>query len=195
VRPLALSLALVCALALSACGDTLQTRPISHSVLESLIVSPYPVYWAGAKFRGMAITDASHDPGGALSIQYGHCLQGGQGVCDPPLRVITSPDNSFLPGGSTPSRAAPIRGVPAVISQGGRTIVMPTAGVVLDIYASSAALARAAAETAVPINEAAVPGGALPAPLPDTGFGETPLPSQTPSPLRALTPPVRGAAG
>jgi hypothetical protein len=38
----------------------------------------------------------------------------------------------------------------------------------------------------VAINEAGAPQAPLPARLPDTGFGSTPLPSQVPSPLRAL---------
>jgi len=185
VRLAALPSALLCALTLAACGNTLQSRPISHSALESLIVSPHPVYWAGASFNGLAIIEATHDPGGAASLEYGNCLVGGQGVCVPPLRIITSPDNSFLPGGSTPSRPLAIRGVPAVLTQAGRTITIPTGGVVVDIYASTRRIARAAAQTIVPINEAGAPEAALPAPLPNTGFAETPLPSQVPSPLRA----------
>ncbi len=55
----------------------------------------------------------------------------------------------------------------------------------VDIYADSPALARAAAETAVPINDVGAPAAPLPAPLPDTGFGEEPLPGQAPTLLRA----------
>jgi hypothetical protein len=186
VRPFALLLAPLCALVLGACGDTLQTRPIAAGALESLVVSPTPAYWVGSSFRGLGITEATHDPSGALSVQYGDCLQGGQGICNPPLRIVTSPDNSFLPGGAAPSTLASIRGVPALLARAGRTIVMQTGGVVLDIYGSTAQLARAAAQTAVPIDEVGVPGGQLPAPLPNTGFGDAPLPSQMPSPLRAL---------
>jgi hypothetical protein len=149
-------------------------------------VAPFPVYWLGGSFDGMAVSEATHDPSGAYTVQYGNCLQGGQGTCVPPLRVVTSPDNSFLPGGSTPSRAASIRGVRALLAQGGATIVMPTAGVVVDIYATDARTAAAAASTVVPINEIAMPEAPLPAPLPNTGFGETPLPSQLPRPLRPL---------
>ncbi len=79
-----------------------------------------------------------------------------------------------------------IRGVDAVIAQAGRTIVIPTAGVVVDIYATSARTAAAAARTAVPINEVGAPDAPLPAALPNTGFGEMPLPSQVPAPLRPL---------
>lgn len=174
------------AFALGGCGDTLQDRPIAHSTLETLLVAPYPVYWAGRSFRGLAITEATHDPSGAFSLQYGDCVEGGQSTCVPALRVVTSPDNSFVPGGSTPQHGALVRGVGAVLAQRGRTIAIPTGGVVVSIYADSARLASAAADTVVPINEPGTPGGQLPAQLRDTGFGSTPLPSQVPSPLRAL---------
>lgn len=184
-RTLALLLA-ACALALGACGDTLQDRPIAHNTLESLLVAPYPVYWLGHSFQGMQITEASHDPSGAFSVQYGDCVVGGQSTCVPPLRVVTSPDNSFIAGGSTPQTTAVLRGAPAVLALRGRTIAIPTGGVVVSVYADSARLALAAAHTLVPINEIGEPGAPLPARVPDTGFGSTPLPSQVPSPLRAL---------
>ena len=98
-------------------------------------MAPYPVYWLGGSFEGLQITEAARDPGGASSIQYGDCLEGGQGVCVPPLRVVTSPDNSFLPGGSAPRATAEIRGVTAVVALGGRVIEIPTGRVVVDIYA------------------------------------------------------------
>ncbi|HWF31468.1 MAG TPA: hypothetical protein VG188_02810 [Solirubrobacteraceae bacterium] len=178
--------ALTLAFSLGGCGDTLQDQPIASNTLEKLLVAPYPVYWAGRSFQGLAIMEATRDPGGAFSVQYGDCVEGGQSTCVPALRVVTSPDNSFLPGGSTPQRLAPVRGVGSVIAQRGRTIEVPTGGVVVSIYANSARLAAAAAQTVVPINEAGVPGAPLPVRLRDTGFGSTPLPSQEPSPLRAL---------
>jgi hypothetical protein len=174
------------AFALGGCGDTLQDQPIAHNTLETLLVAPYPVYWAGRSFQGLAITEATHDPGGAFSVQYGDCVEGGQSTCVPALRVVTSPDNSFVPGGSTPQHGALVRGVGSLIAQRGRTIEIPTGGVVVSVYGDSARLAAAAAQTVVPINEPGVPGGSLPARLRDTGFGSTPLPSQEPSPLRAL---------
>jgi hypothetical protein len=175
-----------CAFALGACGDTLQDRPIPHNTLESLIVAPYPVYWLGGSFQGLQITDASHDPSGAFSVQYGDCVVGGQSTCVTPVAVVTSPDNSFVPGGSTPQRTASLRGVQAVLAQRGQTIAVATGGVIVSVYADNARLAAAAAHTIVPINEVGEPGAPLPARLPDTGFGSTPLPSQVPSPLRAL---------
>jgi hypothetical protein len=186
-RPALAILLALCAPALAACGDTLQSHPIPHNTLETLLVAPYPVYWLGRSFQGMAISEASHDPGGAFTVQYGNCVEGGQSTCVPPLRIVTSPDNSFVPGGDAPRRSARLRGVSVVVAQGGRTIEIPTAGVVIGVYAAdSARLAAAAARTVVAINEAGAPQAPLPARLPDTGFGSTPLPSQAPSPLRAL---------
>jgi hypothetical protein len=181
VRLAALSLlGAVCAVTLCACGDTLQTKPIPHNILEGLIVRPFPVYWAGGSFAGLQITDASHDPSGAFAVQYGDCLQGGQGTCVTPLRIVTSPDNTFVPGDPSSRPTGQLRGVPIIPSRGGRTIVIAAGGVVVDIYASTARLARAAAETAVPINAPGSPGAPLPAPLPDTGYAGKPLSSQTP---------------
>jgi hypothetical protein len=178
--------ALVASVAIAACGDTLQDQPIAHNTLEGLLVAPYPVYWLGGSFQGMQITESTHDPGGAFSIDYGDCVQGGESTCVPPLRVVTSPDNSCVAGGSSPQRLAPVRGVQAVFAQRGHTIEIATAGIVVGIYADNPKLAAAAAQTLAPINEVGAPGERLPARLPDTGFGATPLPSQTPSPLRAL---------
>jgi hypothetical protein len=184
-RPLALLALGLCTLVLGGCGNTLQDQPISHTTLESLLLAPYPVYWLGGSFQRIAITEASEDPGGAYTVQYGDCAEGGQNTCVARLRVVTSPDNSFIPAGSQPHRAIRVRGVTGVAAQGDETIELPTAGVVVDIYANSPALARAAAETAVPINDVGAPAAPLPSPLPDTGFGEQPLPGQAPTLLQA----------
>jgi hypothetical protein len=185
-RLVASSLAVLCALGVCGCGNTLQVQPIPHNILEGLVVSPFPVYWLGHSFEGLAVTEAVHDPSGSYSVQYGNCLQGGEGTCLPPLRVVTSPDNSFLPGGAIPSHRTSIRGVPALLEQSGKTVVLATAGVVVDVYATNSHTAAAAVRTMVPINEPAAPEAALPDAQPNTGFGETPLPRQVPPPLRPL---------
>ena len=186
VRLAALPLAGLCALVLSSCGNTIQQKPISHSLLEDLIVAPYPVYWLGERVGGMAITEVTHDYSDSFSVEYGDCIHGGEGTCVPPLRIVTSPDNSFLPGTSASSGRRLIRGSRAVVAQQGKVLVLPTGPVVVDIYADSAALAEAAARMMVPINQLGAPEGQLPAQLPDTGFGSTPLPRQVPNPLRRL---------
>ena len=185
-------LAGLCALSLAVagCGNTLQEVPIGHNTLEGMLVTPFPVYWLGATFRGLPITEATHDTSGGFSIQYGNCLQGGQSTCLTPLQIISSPNNSFVPGGAAPGRVLSVRGVDARFAQAGRTIIIPTGPVIVAIYASDARVARAAAQTAVPINEVGFPGALLPPPLADSGFAEKPLPDQTPVPLRPLHPPA-----
>jgi hypothetical protein len=176
----------LCALSLGACANTLQDTPIPHNTLEGLMMAPFPVYWLGRSFQGMAVSEATHDPSGAYSVLYGDCAEGGEGACVHPLQVVSSPDNSFLPGGSTPKRSTHIRGVAAVLARTGRTVVIATAGVVVDIYAANAPIAQAAARTIVPINFIGAPEAPLPPALPNTGYGEMPLPAQVPRPLHSL---------
>jgi hypothetical protein len=173
------------ALALGACGDTIQDQPIARSSLEPLITAQrYPVYWLGSVFRRLAITEAAHDPSGAYVLHYGDCEVGGQYTCVTPLTIVTSPDNSFLPGDSRSRRKISLRGARGVLAQQGRTIELATGPVVVDILAKDAALALAAARTMTTINRVGVPGAPLPAPLPDSGFAETPLPAQMPAGVR-----------
>jgi hypothetical protein len=171
----------LCALALSACGNTLQDEPVAPSFLEPLVMQEeFPVYWLGGAFRRLPIINVARDSSGAYEIQYGNCTQGGENVCVTPLQIVTSPDNSFRPGGSTPQRPVTMRGAPGTVAQSGRTIELSTGGVVVDIYAASPALARAAAEGIVAIGATQSPGTPLPRALPNTGYAEKPLPSQQP---------------
>ena len=179
---------MLCALVLGACGNTIQDQPIPHNELESLMLAPYPVYWLGGTFHDLAITEASRDPSGSFTVQYGDCLEGGQSTCVTPLKIVTSPDNGFVPGeGSASTRTTTsLRGVPGFLAERGDAISIPTGGVILDVYARTPALALAAAATAVPINYPASPLSPLPARMPYTGFGSRPLPSQVPNPLKIL---------
>jgi hypothetical protein len=165
------------------CGNTLQDQPVPSNVLEQLVsVREYPIYWLGAKFHRLAVTGVLRDPSEAFTLQYGDCIEGGQNTCVFPLVIVSSPDNSFSPMGSAPSSTRVIRTVHGLIARGGRTIEIPTAGVVVDIYAENAELAQAAAQTMVAINQGDAPEAPLPAPLPDTGFGSQPVAGQLPHP-------------
>lgn len=176
------ALAVGCALGVGACGNTLQDQPVAPSVLEPAVRQvQFPVYWLGGTFRGRGLTRVALDPSGAWETQYGNCTVGGENTCVTPLEVVTSPDNSFIPGGEAPRREVPIRGVRAVAASDGKTLTVATGGVVVDIYANSPELARAAAAAVVTIGTPDTPGAPLPKPLPNTGYGERPLPSQQPT--------------
>jgi hypothetical protein len=189
------ALAALCALGLSACGNTLQDEKLQPSFLEPLVMqAEFPVYWLGSSFRGLSMINVQRDPSGAYVLQYGNCTQGGENVCVTPLEIVTSPDNSFLPGGSLARRAISVRGAHGAAFQGGQTIELATGPVVVDIYADSAALAHAAAATMVTINSLQTPGSRLARALPDTGFAQKPLLSQQP-PMVPLTPPRNPSLG
>jgi hypothetical protein len=176
------AVAVTCAVGVSACGNTLQDQPVAPSILEPAVrQEQFPVYWLGGTFQGLRITRVALDPSGAWEVQYGNCTVGGENTCVTPLEVVTSPDNSFLPGGEAPRREVPVRGVRAVATRGGRTLTVATGGVVVDVYANSPRLARAAAAAVVTIGTPNTPGTPLPKPLPNTGYGEKPLPSQQPT--------------
>ena len=188
----AAALLTLCGLTLGACANTLQDEALAPSFLEPLAMQEeYPVYWLGGTFRGLPIISVGRDASGAYTIKYGNCRQGGENVCVTPLEIVTSPDNSFRPGGSTAQREISVRGVASTSAQGGRTIEVSTAGVVVDIYADSVALARAAAQEMVSINAVELPGAPLPRALPTTAFAQKPLLSQQP-PVPPLAP---GASG
>ena len=167
------------ALALGACGDTVQSAPVGRGAIASLLLEPFPVYWVGTRFRGLQAREVVHDPSGAVTLEYGDCLEGGQVSCVEPLRIVTSPNNSFVPG-IGPSRATSVRGVAARSLDGGSTIIIPTGRVVLDVYANSSALAREAAAAVVPVGDLAQVGAALPALAAPTAAGALPLKGQLP---------------
>lgn len=195
-RSLLAALLALCAIALASCANTLQDQPTPRTALEPLVLnSRYPVYWVGEVFHRLAITEATHDPSGAYTIHYGDCTEGGQYTCVSPLSIVTSPDNSFVPGDGALHQDLSLRGVRGLLAQQGTTIELPTGPVVVSINADSAPLARAAAQTMIPINEIGIPGAPLPPRLSDTGFGEAPLAAQKPLAVRLPGVPTLRAVG
>jgi hypothetical protein len=171
-----------CVLALASCGNTLQDQPIGPQPLESVLVnSRFPVYWLGLSFHGMQITSVATDPSDAVTIRYGDCVLGGQYTCVTPVSIVTSPDNSFIPGGTTVRPAVSLRGVSASSAQGGSTLAIATGNVVVSVFGEHPTLAREASETMAPLNTTGLPWAPLPATLPDSGFDRMPLSIQVPA--------------
>jgi hypothetical protein len=171
-----------CALALVSCGNTLQDQPIGPQPLESVLVkSHFPVYWLGLSFRGMQITNVAIDPSQAVTIRYGDCVLGGQYTCVTPVSIVTSPDNSFVPGGTAARQTVSLRGVSASSEQGGSTLAIATGDVVVSVFGEHPLLAREAAEAMAPLNITGLPLAPLPAALPNSGFDRVPLPIQVPA--------------
>ncbi len=176
---LAVLWACLSAVAVTACGSTLEEQPVAPSTLESFIaVREYPVYWLGNTFRKLSVSEVSRDSGGAYTVQYGNCVSGGQFTCTAPLAVVTSPENSFIAHGAENFHVVRMRGVIAYSSEDGLTIEIPTGAVVVSVRADNVATARAAARAVVPINSVGLPAAPLPHALPTTRFATEPLPAQ-----------------
>jgi hypothetical protein len=173
-----LALAL-CAPTLAACASAVQPQPVPTNPLERLIaLREYPAYWLGQSFHGLPLSEVGLDRSGAVHLQYGECVRGGQYACVAPIALVTSPDNSFVPHGSSRVHVGRLRSVRSYATAHGLTIVVPTGPVVVSIYAQSAALARAAAQGMAPLNELRAPDEPLPRPLPASPFARSPLPLQ-----------------
>ncbi len=173
---------MLCALALGSCADTIQDQPVGPAPLETVMVkSRYPVYWLGLRFHGMQITSVTIDPAEAVTIRYGDCVLGGQYTCVTPIAIVSSPDNSFIPGSGATAGSLPIRGATASVASGGATLAIATGGIVVSVYGRNAGLARAVATAMAPVNEVGLPGAPLPAATADTGVDRVPLPSEVPA--------------
>ncbi|MHB1810367.1 MAG: hypothetical protein ACYCU0_13905 [Solirubrobacteraceae bacterium] len=188
MRPLALAAAVVVAVMLAGCGNTLQSKPVANIELERLVeVQEYPVYWLGGRFEGLALASASEDPSGAYTLQYGTCFVGGQEACLTPLEVITTPETSHLPGEDMlGAQKTTIRGARTLIVQRGQVLALATGPVVVEVRSRRRKLALAAAATMTPINEVGEPGTTLPAVVRIPASQRKALPGQGPHPLMLL---------
>jgi hypothetical protein len=136
----------------------------------------------------MQITSVSIDPSEAVTIRYGDCVLGGQYTCVTPVSVVSSPDNSFIPGATADTRTLSLRGATVSLAQSGRTLTIPTGGVTVNVYARNPLLAQHAATMMAPLNEVGMPQAPLPKALPNTGFDRIPLPGQVPAGVRIPKP-------
>ncbi len=174
-----LRVAAIAALAwlLAGCGDTLQLEPLRDRDLTDASQVSYIVYWAGRAFEGMPVSFAGRQTGGSVLVTYGNCVVGGQTTCMRALSIVTSDDNSFVPGALLTTTRRVIRGRVAVVAMGGRTLEIATGSVVVDITASTPVLALAAAMAMSPLNGSSSHPGApyapLPPALPPNGFDQT----------------------
>jgi hypothetical protein len=181
--------AVLFALLLNACGAQVAVRPLPpNPLLELVALNKFPVYWLGGSFDGLQLTEITRDSGGAISLQYGACLRGGQYECLAPLTVVTSPEDSFLPHGHNPLRERILRGVRAFATTSGRTYEIPTGSVVVSIYAQQSSLAGAAARSLATLNTATFPDSPLAAPSANGSYARLPLSGQM---VRIVSPPRR----
>jgi hypothetical protein len=165
--------ALGLALVVSGCG-TGHPRPIARGELAEVQTFPYfRVYWVGPHFEGYALA-ATDGLRGYIdrigdSVYYGDCVQSkgifGGGSCQLPLQVTTVVYRLHSNAALGPQRNMIVRGVPAVVYDGGRTIELYTGRLAIDVFSDTFAHALRATGELLPVNALGSSSGPLPPPV------------------------------
>jgi hypothetical protein len=173
IRALAPLAAAALILALAGCG-TSHPAPITARELAEAQTFPYfRVYWVGPRFLGHALSAADgqkgYDSSTGDSVYYGDCVHGkglfGGGSCSLPLQVTTVIYRLHSNATLGAQRNIVVRGVPATVYDGGRSIELYSGRLAIDIFSDTYAHAIAAAEQLLPLNAPGSARGALPAPV------------------------------
>jgi hypothetical protein len=176
LRPLrlaALCASILAALALGGCGTT-QPRAVNANELAEAETFPYfRVYWAGHSFLGQPLAAVDGQKGYLSSIgdsvYYGDCVHNkgilGGGSCVLPLQVTTVIYALHSNAALGAQRNVVVRGVPATVYDGGRSIELYSGRVAIDIFSNSYAHAFAAARALLPLNAPGSAHGELPTPI------------------------------
>jgi hypothetical protein len=175
-RPLrlaALCALLLAALVLSGCG-TARPRAVDANELAEAQTFPYfRVYWAGHSFLGQPLAAVDGQKGYLSSIgdsvYYGDCVHNkgilGGGSCVLPLQVTTVIYELHTNAALGAQRNIVVRGVPATVYDGGRSIELYSGRLAIDVFSNSYAHAIAAAQALYPLNAPGSAHGDLPPPI------------------------------
>jgi hypothetical protein len=167
------ALALLAALAGGGCGAS-HPKPILAAQLAEAETFPYfRVYWVGHSFLGHPLAAADGQKGyiDAVgdSVYYGDCVKSkgifGSGTCVLPLQVTTVIYRLHSNAALGRQRNIVVRGVPATVYDGGRSIELYSGRVAIDLFSDSYAHAFAAAHALLPLNAPGSAHGALPPPV------------------------------
>jgi len=170
----ALSVLAAClAAAASGCG-TEHPRPLPAAALADAQTFPYfPLYWVGPTFQRYALAAVDGQKGYIASVgdsvYYGDCAHGkgvfGGGSCLLPLQVTTVIYRLHSNGALGPQHNILVRGVPATVYDGGRSIELYSGRVAIDVFSDTASRALAAAGRLLPLNAPGSARGDLPPPV------------------------------
>jgi hypothetical protein len=167
-------IALAAGLLAGGCSAT-QPAPIAVRELAEAQTFPYyPIYWVGQRFGSYGLVAAdgrkSYSATYGDSVYYGNCISGkssalnGSG-CVLPLQVTTAlyqPHSNVALGSQ---RNMLLRGVPAIVYDGGHSIELYSGRLSINLFADDLAEALSAAQSLQPLNAPGSATGALPPPV------------------------------
>jgi hypothetical protein len=160
------------------------TATVNRDEFEQAEFFPFfRVYWVGVRFGALNLTAAdgtqNYNSSIGESLQYGNCDPGHgplhTGGCVVPLEITTVVWHHHSNAGLGPQYNTIVRGVPATVFNGGKSIEVYTGKQAIDIFADTATRALTAARALRPLNAPGSVQGALPPPDFCAGFvGATP---------------------
>jgi hypothetical protein len=169
-----LAFAALCAVVAASGCATGHPQPITARALAEAQTFPfYRVYWVGLSFNGQPLAAADGQKGyiNAVgdSVYYGDCVHSkgifGGGSCVLPLQVTTVIYRLHSNSSLGPQRNLLLRGVPATVYDGGRSIELYSGRVAIDIFSDTFAHALRAAAGLRPLNAPGSASGNLPPPV------------------------------
>lgn len=156
------------------CASTHPAQVDTHRLAEAQTFPYFRLYWAGPRFAGQPLTAVDgregYKSGIGDSVYYGGCVSGkrklgGGGSCGLPLQITTVVYrlHSNAPLGS--QRNVLLRGVPATIYDGGRSIELYSGRLAIDVSSDAPAHALLAVQRLQPLNAPRENASALPSPV------------------------------
>ncbi len=152
-----------------------QPAPITVRELAEAQTFPfYRVYWVGPRFGSYRLAAAdgrqNYASSAGDSVYYGNCVPGktsalGGGGCELPLRVTTLIYTRHANASLGAQRNTILRGVPAVIYNGGNTVELYSGRVAIDVFSDDLAEALRAIDALRPLNAPGGAAGPLPPPV------------------------------
>jgi hypothetical protein len=189
-RALLAVLGLLACVAASGCANS-QPGPVGMRELAEAQAFPfYRVYWVGPRFENLPLAAAdglrNYNLTTGDSVYYGGCVSGkssalGGSGCVLPLQVATLiyVRHANAPLGA--QRNTILRGVPAVVYDGGRSIELYSGRLAIDVFSEDLSAGLRAISGLRPLNAPGSAAGPLPPPVYCPG-----LSGPRPAPLKAL---------
>jgi hypothetical protein len=169
-----LGLMALCAITLASGCTTGHPQPIGASTLAEAETFPYyRVYWVGPRFGGYPLAAADGQKGYISSVgdsvYYGDCVHAkgasGSGGCPLPLQITTVIFHLHSNAALGAQRNIIVRGVPATVYDGGRSIEVYSGRVAIDVFSDTFDQALQAAMEMLPINAPGSASADLPPPV------------------------------